>query len=111
VNPVEPPRRTGGLRLAATLGTAAGVLSLAVAFVAVLLGVLAVFISRHRTGTEALGVVAVLFFQLVAVIFGGYILPAGLVAARHPLGWIGRVANFAVFALTVLAVLVSFGRR
>ncbi len=101
----------GGLRLAATLGTAAGVLSLLAAFLAALLGGLAVFISRKRTGMEGLGVIAVVFFQVVTVVVGGYVLPAGLMAIRHPLGWIGRVANFAVLLVTIVALLVSFGRR
>jgi uncharacterized membrane protein YgcG len=111
-NPEPPPARpAASLRLAATLGTAAGVLSLLAAFVAVVLGALAVFVSTRRTGTEALGVMAVVFFQLVTVVFGGYVLPAGLIALRHPLGWIGRVANFAVLALTAIALWISYGRR
>jgi hypothetical protein len=109
--PLAPPPKMGALRLAATLGTAAGVLSLLVAFVAALLGGLALFISRKRTGLEGIGVLAVAFFQLITVIFGGFILPAGLIAMRHPLGWIGRIANAAVFAVTVVLLLVSFGRR
>lgn len=111
-SPQPPPvRPAASLRLAATLGTAAGILSVLAAFVALLLGALAVFISRHRTGTEMLGVIAVVFFQVLTVLFGGFMLPAGLIALRHPLGWIGRIANLAALALTAIALLVSFGNR
>ncbi len=110
-SPDERPPTMGGLRLAATLGTAAGVLSLLAAFLAALLGALAVFISRKRTGMEGLGVLAVFFFELVTVVVGGWILPAGLLAIRHPLGWIGRIANFAVLVATIVVLLVSFGHR
>ena len=106
-----PVRPAPSLRLAATLGTAAGVLSLLAAFMAAVLGAVAVFISRRRTGTEALGVFAVVFFQIVTVVFGGYILPAGLIALRHPLGWIGRVANFAILAATAIALWISYDHR
>jgi hypothetical protein len=108
---LPPARPAPSLRLAATLGTAAGVLSLLAAFVAALLGALAVFISTRRTGTEALGVIAVVFFQLVTVVLGGFVLPAGLIALRHPLGWIGRLANFAMLVATAIALWISYGRR
>src|SRR5262252_6237195 len=108
---LPPARPAASLRLAATLGTAAGVFSLLAAFVAALLGALAVFISTRRTGTEALGVIAVVFFQLVTVVLGGYVLTAGLIALRHPLGWIGRLANFAVLIVTAIALWISYGRR
>jgi len=58
-----------------------------------------------------LGVIAVVFFQLVTVLLGGYVLPAGLIALRHPLGWIGRLANFAVLIVTAIALWISYGRR
>ena len=108
---LPPVRPAPSLRLAATLGTAAGVLSLLAAFVAAVLGALAVFISTRRTGTETLGVIAVVFFQLVTVALGGYVLTAGLIALRHPLGWIGRLANLTVLALTAIALWISYGRR